>query len=91
MHNTSQPIERILRCTQVLDRRGDGRTTMYSDIAAGLFPKPVRIGKRSVGWPESEVEAIVRARVAGKTTEQVRRLVKSLEAKRDHFCDGEPT
>jgi prophage regulatory protein len=80
--------ERILRCADVLNRRGVGRSTMYADVAVGLFPSPVRIGKRSVGWPESEVDALVRARVAGKSTDQIRTLVKALEGKRQFACDG---
>lgn len=77
-----QTPERILRNKQVLERSGYGRTSMYSAISSGLFPKPVPIGKRSVGWPASEIDALVRARVAGKTPDQVRSLVASLESKR---------
>jgi prophage regulatory protein len=35
-----------------------------------------------VGWPEYEVEALNAARIAGKTGEEIRRLVKKLEAAR---------
>ena len=54
----------------------------YLHIKNGVFPPPVLIGERSVGWPEVEVDAIVNARVAGFSAEQVRDLVKSLVAQR---------
>jgi prophage regulatory protein len=34
---------------------GLSRSTLYSMMAEGTFPKPVRLGKRSVGWPEQAV------------------------------------
>ena len=38
--------------------------SIYNNIRAGLFTKPVQIGQRSVGWPSNEVEAINAARIA---------------------------
>lgn len=56
--------------------------TIYNNIKAGIWTKPVRIGERSVGWPSDEVIAISRARVAGATDEQLRLLVNRLHTKR---------
>lgn len=42
----------------------------------------VQIGQRAKGWPDYEVNAINTARVAGKTEDEIRDLVKSLYAKR---------
>lgn len=33
-----------------------GRTTVYAEIAAGRFPRPVRIGLRAVAWRRADVE-----------------------------------
>ena len=57
-------------------------TSIYNAIRAGLFTKPVAIGARAKAWPDYEVKAIVRARIAGQTEEQIRELVKRLHAKR---------
>lgn len=57
-------------------------TSIYNDIKAGLFTKPVPIGQRSVGWPSDEVKVICAARIAGQSDEQIRELVKQLHAKR---------
>jgi prophage regulatory protein len=56
--------------------------SIYNNINAGLWTKPVRIGQRSVGWPSDEVIAVNKARIAGATDEQLRELVIRLHAKR---------
>lgn len=57
-------------------------TSIYNAIRDGLFTKPVPIGARAKAWPDYEVKAIVRARIAGQTEEQIRALVNRLHAKR---------
>jgi len=72
----------ILRRTQ-LEAAGCGsRSTIYLRIEQGLFPKPVKLGARAVGWPAREVAAINRARIAGLPDDQIRALVLKLEAAR---------
>ena len=56
--------------------------SIYTAIKAGLFTKAVPIGERSVGWPDYEVMAINRARIAGQTDDQIKDLVSRLHAKR---------
>ena len=56
--------------------------SIYTAIRAGLFTRPVPIGERSVGWPDYEVFAITRARIAGQSDEQIKALVSRLHAKR---------
>lgn len=72
----------ILRLPAVLHERGRSRSTHYLDIQQGLFTKSVALGVRAVGWPEQEVVAINAARIAGRTEEEIRILVKQLETKR---------
>ncbi len=55
MSNAVQPQLSILRRKQVQARTGLSRSTIYLYIKAGLFPKPVALGPRAVGWIESEV------------------------------------
>ena len=57
-------------------------TSIYNAIRAGLFTKPVAIGQRAKAWPDYEVKAIVRARIAGQTEAEIRELVKRLHTKR---------
>jgi prophage regulatory protein len=57
--------------------------SIYQLIKKGLWPKPVNINVRSVGWPDSEILAINAARIAGQTDDQIRDLVKRLHFKRN--------
>ena len=41
---------RLLRLPEVLRLCGISRSALYEMIARGDFPRPVRIGSRSVGW-----------------------------------------
>ena len=42
----------------------------------------MRLGVRSVGWPDKEVNAICAARIAGKTEDEIRELVIALHKRR---------
>lgn len=72
----------ILRRPEVEARTGYSRSTIYLRITQGLWPRPVRLGPRSVGWPAYEVDAINAARIAGRPDDQIRALVVDLEAAR---------
>lgn len=73
----------ILRMESVKAVTGHkSHASIYNAINDGLFTRPVQIGRRSVGWPDYEVHAIFRARVAGCTTDQIRSLVSQLHVER---------
>jgi prophage regulatory protein len=75
-------MQAFLRPADVRKGRGISEATLYRLIAQRLLPKPVRISSRAVAWPVNEVEAIDRARIAGRTDDEIRRLVSELEAAR---------
>ena len=58
---TDRP-ERILRAKAVQDRIGCGNSKFYELLKTGEFPPGVRIGSRSVGWRESQVESWINTR-----------------------------
>ena len=72
----------ILRIPAVKNESGLARSTIYLRIKEGLWTRPVSLGARAVGWPSYEVEAINAARIAGKSDEEIRKLVVKLEAAR---------
>ncbi len=72
----------ILRLPDVIARTGLARSTIYKAIAAGVWTRPVLLSARAVGWPVAEVDAILGARVAGKTDDDIRALVIALQASR---------
>ena len=75
-------LQSILRLPAVKSESGYSRSTVYLRIAQGLWPKPVSLGARAVGWPASEIAAINAARIAGKSDDEIRNLVVKLEAAR---------
>ena len=72
----------IFRLPDVLQQTGYKRSTLYARIRAGEFPRPIALGLRAVGWLSSEVEAVLAARIAGKSDEEIRALVVKLESAR---------
>jgi len=73
----------ILRLTAVKAETGyRSSASIYNLIRAGLWTKPVAIGERSVGWPDDECKAINAARIAGRSEDEIRELVKLLHARR---------
>jgi prophage regulatory protein len=84
----------LLRRRDVQARTGKRKSQLYLDIAARLFPPPIRLGPRQQAWPADEVEQINRYRIAGRNDEEIRQLVARLVAARKHVvCDqgSEPT
>ena len=73
-------IWRIETCKAEAGYRSNA--SIYQLIREGLWTSPVPIGQRSVGWPDYEVRALCAARIAGKTDEQIRELVKRMHADR---------
>jgi len=75
-------LQTICRLPRVKSESGLSRSTIYLRISQGLFPSPVSLGARAVGWPSSEVTAINAARISGKTDEEIRALILKLKAAR---------
>lgn len=48
---------KILRLPAVQEVTGKSRSGIYSDIARGLFPAPVKLGRRAVGWRADDLAA----------------------------------
>ncbi|WP_288939240.1 AlpA family transcriptional regulator [uncultured Roseovarius sp.] len=52
----------ILRRPDVERITGLSRSTLYAMMAEGEFPKPIRLGKRAVGWREADIAAWLESR-----------------------------
>ena len=52
---------RILRIGKVSEMTGVRKSTIYSKVADGSFPEPIRLGARSVGWRLSDIVAWLQA------------------------------
>ena len=58
----------VWRRAKVLKATGRSRSTLYSEIAAGRFPKPIQLGPNSVGWLAHEVLQWLDDRIAERDT-----------------------
>lgn len=53
---------RILRRPEVERIVGLSRSSLYSMMSDGEFPRPIRLGKRAVGWPAESTIAWLNSR-----------------------------
>lgn len=58
----TQDIE-MLRIDQVAQKTGQAISTIWLAVKNGLFPPPVKLSSRSVGWIKAEVNAVLAARL----------------------------
>lgn len=66
---------RALSLPQVLERTNLGRTYVYQAIADGSFPRPAKIGRRSL-WNEDAIDAWLAAKFASNTPEPTNKKKK---------------
>jgi prophage regulatory protein len=73
---------RLLKLPATCDVSGFRPTTVYGEVKKGTFPPPIKLTSRSSAWVEYEVAEVNRARIAGKSAEEIRALVSRLVAAR---------
>ena len=63
-----QMSKKILRLPKVKEKTGRGHSWIYAEVAAGRFPKPIRLGpdSKSVGWLEHEIDDWIDRQVAAR-------------------------
>jgi prophage regulatory protein len=63
--SSGSPAQKFLRFPEVCELTGKSRAGIYAAMKKNQFPAPVRIGARSVAWPESVIsdwqEACIKA------------------------------
>ncbi|MEP3332125.1 AlpA family phage regulatory protein [Sedimentitalea sp.] len=57
-------VERHYRRTAVEEITGLSRTTIYTLMSKGEFPRPVRMTRKAVAWPESVITEWLNSREA---------------------------
>jgi len=72
---------------EVLSRLALGRSTLYSKVQQGVFPKPVKLGKRKIAWPQHEVDQMMTLYLCSPSMDQVRDFVRNLES--DRLLEGQ--
>lgn len=62
--------DRLLRLPEVMLRVGLSKSTIYSLMGRGEFPAQVLLGRRAVGWWESQIEEWKAARPLARQSSQ---------------------
>lgn len=55
---------KIMRRPEVESTTGLSRSSIYSKMETGTFPKPIKLSERSVGWIEQEVQEWLKNRIS---------------------------
>ena len=69
---------KIIRKPAVINKTGFSRSTLYNRIKDGLFPPPISLGSRAVGFIANEVDTVIKAWCEEQTPEQIKALVQEL-------------
>jgi prophage regulatory protein len=70
LNEKTTATQRIIRLPETSNRTGKKRSTIYDTLNPksprydATFPKPVKLGARSIGFYESEVQAWIESRRA---------------------------
>jgi prophage regulatory protein len=59
-HSVATP--QLLRMQQVIRSTGLARSTIYKLIARREFPAPIKLTRKSVGWPLADIERWIATR-----------------------------
>lgn len=54
----------LLRLPCVIARTGISRSTLYRMVAAGDFPRPIRLTERASAWSSAAVDAWIASKIA---------------------------
>ena len=68
----------LLRRPEVVTLTARSRSSLQLDEKAGLFCPPIAIGYRAVAYLRHEVQAVIHARIEGKTPDEIKQLVFEL-------------
>jgi prophage regulatory protein len=58
MSENQNECRRFLRLPQVLERIPVSKSTWWSGVRKGIFPKPVKLSARTTAWCESDVDQL---------------------------------
>lgn len=53
----------IEKLPEVIKRTGRSRSSIYLGIKEGTFPKPIKLGARSIGWPSTVIDEWIEERI----------------------------
>lgn len=57
---------RLLRLPEVLSRFPVSTSKWYQGIQQGVYPRPIKLGRRTAAWRESDIEALIERLSSGE-------------------------
>ena len=60
----------ILRMKDVCSELGVSRASVYRLLQSEGFPKPLKLGKRAIGWERDQIQQWVKSLSSARQTEQ---------------------
>ena len=91
IENTSdQPTSKValIPKKETCKLRSRSPSSLDNDIRAGYCTRPIKNGPKLNFWPLHEIEILVAAEIAGKSKQEIKELVASLEAGRAKLFDS---
>jgi len=79
---------KMLRGPAVDELRGTCRTSRFRATKAGILPPPIKTTGATT-WPEHEIEACLRAEMAGATIEELQDLVRRIVEARAAYAPAD--
>jgi prophage regulatory protein len=55
---------RLVRFPEVINRTAKSRSRIYAEIELGIFPRPIKLGPKSIAWLESEIDEYINNLIA---------------------------
>lgn len=69
----------LLKLPEVVRRTGRSKSTIYDEVNRGLFPRPIKIGRRTY-WRDDEIARVVDAYTAGSSLAELQGLCVAIVA-----------
>jgi prophage regulatory protein len=74
---------KVIRKPEACNLAGISNTSLFEQTKSGLFPPPISIGARAVGFIWHEIQTVIAARSIGKSDDEIRLIVKALIKQRE--------
>lgn len=73
---TNSTTIQLIRRPAAQGQFSHSKTTFYNHIKFGIIPPCINLGGRSVAWIKHEIDAVINARIAGQTDNEIKMLVE---------------
>lgn len=81
----NKALHQLIRRNEVIKLTARSKSALQLDEKNGFICPPISIGERAVAYIKSEVEAVLQARIEGRSKGEIKTLVQELVAKRKNL------